>query len=377
MRAGRKLVRINVPRNNPMSPIYLIGSFTKRPWKDSVPLVYSTKLREFAVECWLKPGDMFLLKVRKQVFLHSSFHKTTVPDIQNEDNREVNIFCHEDGQIEELKALLGLTIMFCPRRMKFRSGTHFIKKSKKIYEDRFFAGDLAIGIADGVSSWRELEIDSGKFAEAFMNLCRANMHDISSESSTACNSPRYSPGFSSLKSVAKSAFNELTVPGSSTFLIAALVGEKLKICNLGDSSLIVVRFEDEEPRILLQTKAQQFTFNTPYQIGCYPLQHKRWGQIEELADEYEVQVEAGDLVITSTDGLWDNVYISDILSIVKRSKEDPILLAKSLSYHAYTKSKSQDRTPFQDAVEAEYGLGEWKGGKPDDITVIVSMIAME
>lgn len=376
IRSGKKLYRISVPKNTRLSQVYIMGTFTSSPWKDKLPLKYSIEYKEFYLELWLQPGDMFILQTRKQMFVHSAFHKTTITH-GKEYGTEVNIICPEYDKIEELKSFLGQAIKTSPRRLKFRSSAHYVKKSDEIYEDRHFLGDYTLGIADGVSAWRELGIDSGKFAEEFLDLCRANLLDIDSSASTASNSPRYSTPITSLKSAAKSAFIDVRKYGSCTFLLASISGETIKICNLGDSSLALIRFENDEPKLLLQTSPQVYSFNTPYQIGKQDKLDTKWSQAGELADEYEMKVAPGDLLITATDGLWDNLYISEILELAKKFRKDPALLAKSLSSRAYIKSKSTQRTPFQDSVEAEYGIGFWIGGKPDDITVLASLIINE
>ncbi|KAL6311950.1 hypothetical protein AAG906_037517 [Vitis piasezkii] len=84
--------------------------------------------------------------------------------------------------------------------------------------------------------------------------------------------------------------------------------------------------------------------------------------------EYKIDLDEGDVIITATDGLFDNIYEPEIISIV----------SKSLQANLKPKStrggrSSSTRSPFADAAKAA-GYGGYTGGKLDDVTVIVSSV---
>lgn len=118
---------------------------------------------------------------------------------------------------------------------------------------------------------------------------------------------------------------------------------------------------------------------------------------------YQTSIRDGDIVIVGTDGLFDNLFTDEILNIidsVKLTKKDeseedsesPTLsrkhftkhnaqkLAKALVKEAERKSKSKlSLTPFAKKfnkvnLKQENGVLKWKGGKPDDICVVVGFI---
>lgn len=224
-------------------------------------------------------------------------------------------------------------------------------------------------------------IDSGLFAGEFLDLCKNIIQDLCTESSTATSTPQSSSDESpklnlSLKEIAKIALKQTRNKGSSTLLLGFLSENRLRVCNLGDCCLIVIRFYDGVPEIYLRTHVQQHDFNTPYQI-CNDLDISNSNTIKdspEVAEEYEVNVEDGDVIIAGSDGLWDNLYVDDVLDIVKRNRTNMKKLASSISEAAYSKSMGYRMTPFEEMVTQYYGPGQWKGGKPDDIAVIAALI---
>lgn len=85
------------------------------------------------------------------------------------------------------------------------------------------------------------------------------------------------------------------------------------------------------------------------------------------------------MIITATDGLFDNLYprqIEEVARIEMEKGSDPQDVAWALASHAYCTSLDTDAfTPF---TEGSFDAGEVSmGGKTDDITVIVSYIVAE
>jgi len=92
---------------------------------------------------------------------------------------------------------------------------------------------------------------------------------------------------------------------------------------------------------------------------------------------YRIDLDEGDVIVTATDGLFDNLYDQEIASIVSKSlraKLKPEEIAEVLAMTAQEVGKSETgRSPFADAVQAAGYVG-FTGGKLDDVTVIVSLV---
>jgi protein phosphatase PTC7 len=88
------------------------------------------------------------------------------------------------------------------------------------------------------------------------------------------------------------------IHGSSTCILALLHHSTLRIANLGDCSLLVIR----NGEIIYRTKELQHGFNFPYQVGT----HQRDEPMKD-ADRVEVEVEENDVVVVGSDGLMDNL----------------------------------------------------------------------
>ncbi|GFY90146.1 protein phosphatase 2C family protein [Actinidia rufa] len=240
-------------------------------------------------------------------------------------------------------------------------------------EDAYFiSGQNWLGVADGVGEWTLYGINPGIYARELMDYCQKIVSD--------CNSvPVIEP-----KKVLELSALEAESPGSSTILVAYFDGqvlgvenlsfhigfqsfwELLHVANIGDSGFIVIRngavYEKSSPGF--------YEFNFPYQIrsGDIPL---------ELMKGYEIELNVGDVVVTATDGLFDNLYEQEIASIVSKSLEanlKPEEIAQALAMRAQEVGRSEtSRSPFADAVLAA-GYTGFTGGKLDDVTVIVSFV---
>ncbi|KAI8027708.1 putative protein phosphatase 2C 71 [Camellia lanceoleosa] len=92
---------------------------------------------------------------------------------------------------------------------------------------------------------------------------------------------------------------------------------------------------------------------------------------------YTIDLDEGDVIVTSTDGLFDNLYDPEILSIVSKSMQSNFKLeeiAEALARRAHEIGNSTTcMTPFADAVSA-LGIEGFTGGKLDDVVVIVSLV---
>lgn len=122
--------------------------------------------------------------------------------------------------------------------------------------------------------------------------------------------------------------------------------------------------------LFYKSPVQQHSFNHPYQLG------QTSGDLPSSAMRIELAMEAGDVIVVGTDGLFDNMYSDEILLWVTQEinqSSDPQTIAWRLAECAMYNSvdRSAD-TPFARACR-ENG-GNHCGGKRDDITVIVALI---
>lgn len=170
--------------------------------------------------------------------------------------------------------------------------------------------------------------------------------------------------------------NKIVKAGSSTACLLTIDFSNdipiLKSTNLGDSGYIVI---SRDYKIKQKTKEQQHFFNAPFQLSVVPETMKSRGSIMDKAEdseEKELNLELGDYIVLSTDGLFDNVSDSEIIQIIQaQEKEDTIEnISTELVKLAEKKSKSEtNETPF--SLSARKAGYHFRGGKVDDITVIV------
>jgi len=195
--------------------------------------------------------------------------------------------------------------------------------------------------------------------------------------------------------------------GSSTACLVSLDPHKteLRAANIGDSGFLLLRRQAGsssmvEPalgtldsaagigaagrklHIAFRSPQQLRAFNTPYQLGRAPdsgdAPDDRF-ETPQDASLVRVPVRPGDILVLATDGLFDNVDEEALLDTIEDLIEgsgtgaSPQQLADAIAARAKELSldKSVD-SPF--AILAKDNDILWGGGRPDDITVLVSHI---
>jgi len=240
-------------------------------------------------------------------------------------------------------------------------------------DDAFFLAGanqtLTVGVADGVSSWARYGINPALFAWELMVRCEGAAMNGSLDAGEIL-----TEGFETAIRE-----NARQIVGSSTACIASLdcsAGE-LEVANLGDSGALVVQ---PNGHVCLETKEQQHYFNCPYQLVCVPPRRSggsamsSQGDLPASSDKYATDVRPGDVLILATDGFFDNVWKEQAVSVVLSMASAPAAeIADRLVRVAYAASQSLNETPFGRAA-AQHGIRH-KGGKPDDITVLVARVA--
>ncbi|KAG5061091.1 hypothetical protein JHK87_002120 [Glycine soja] len=216
-------------------------------------------------------------------------------------------------------------------------------------EDAHFicTDEQAIGVADGVGGWADVGVNAGLFApELISNSVRA----IQKEPKGSFNPTR----------VLEKAHANTKVKGSSTACIVALTEKGLHAINLSDSGFIVVR----DGLTIFEFPVQQHDFNFPYQ-----LESGNGADLPSSGEVFTIPVASGDAVIAGTDGLFDNLYNSEITGVVVHA-----IRAQKIAALARQRALSKSsRTPFSTAAQ-KAGFCYY-GGKLDDITVVVSYIS--
>ncbi|PPD85114.1 hypothetical protein GOBAR_DD17949 [Gossypium barbadense] len=142
--------------------------------------------------------------------------------------------------------------------------------------------------------------------------------------------------------------------------------QALHVANIGDSGFMIIRngavFKRPSPMV--------------YELA-FPVQIARGDQPSDFVEVYKVDLYEKDVIITATDGLFDNLYERDIVSIVSKSLQEslrPQEIAELLATRAQEVGQlSLVRSPLSDEVQAAGYVG-YRGGKLDDVTVIVSLV---
>lgn len=230
-----------------------------------------------------------------------------------------------------------------------------------------------IGVADGVGGWRSYGIDPGEFSSYLMKTCERLVQLGQFTLSE--------PGDLLARSYYELLEHKKPILGSSTACVMILDRAAGRVCaaNIGDSGYMVVR----AGRVLHRSSEQQHYFNTPYQLSLPPPGHDHnvLSDRPESADTFEFPVEAGDVILVATDGVFDNVPEPVLLSELTRAQglgpdsealqavaNSIAWMARNLSFDGYYMSPFA-RSARQNGIDAI-------GGKPDDITVLLATVAL-
>ncbi|XP_020595456.1 probable protein phosphatase 2C BIPP2C1 isoform X2 [Phalaenopsis equestris] len=222
-------------------------------------------------------------------------------------------------------------------------------------EDAYFvACKNWFGVADGVGQWSLEGVNAGLYARELMDNCEKFLSECDGIS-------KYEPSSVLIHSASKAHSR-----GSSTVLVGFFDGQALHVANIGDSGFIVIR------------GAHVFNRSSPMVYGFnFPLQIESGDDPSKYIETYKVDLDEEDVIVTATDGLFDNLYEKEIVDIVSKSLQTnlkPAVIAEILALRAQEVGKSiTTRSPFADAAHAA-GYPFFSGGKLDDVAVIVSIV---
>ncbi|KAK2624461.1 hypothetical protein QTJ16_006411 [Diplocarpon rosae] len=289
-------------------------------------------------------------------------------------------------------------------------------------QDAFFvsrigdSADVALGVVDGVGGWMDSGVDPADFAHG---ICDYMAHAAYTHSPGDWESPL------GARSLMQRGYEEIcrdeTVPAGGSTACVAVAREDglLEVANLGDSGFMQLRLN----AIRNHSRPQTHAFNMPYQLSCIPkkvmAQTAAFGgsqlcDFPEDADVSQHQLRHGDVLVFASDGVWDNLSSQDILKTVSKvmldaqawkhtqagvsvgktlhnvttandGKGGPEEIASLQSFlatgiTAEAKAASLNTRvdgPFAREVQKYYPRENWRGGKVDDICVVVAIVCEE
>ena len=250
----------------------------------------------------------------------------------------------------------------------FKSGFTIIPHPDKVAkggEDALVVRSDLISVADGVGGWGSYGVDPGKYSKQLVKNI-ADLHDLN---------PKMSP-----KELLIQANKNTKETGTSTCIVIILNSEKQTVATtlLGDSSYMILRPDPEKGlNKIFRSEEQQHSFNFPFQWGTD-------GDDPSLAIDNEHQIKNNDIIILGSDGVFDNCFDEEIMNIIK-SKITPdgnIIdiqdAANSIAKLAQTHGVDRTwRSPFQVNSEKANRFRIFRGGKQDDVSLIVSQIKFD
>jgi protein phosphatase PTC7 len=270
--------------------------------------------------------------------------------------------------------------------LRFVTGTASIPLATKTNhgEDAYFVSSCGrgIGIADGVGGWSSIGVDAGKYSRKLMSNCLSIIRSLSSNNNNKTTTNDLNP-----LQILRNAYNGMgTTIGTTTACVITLneTNHFIKALNLGDSGFVLFRWSEIENGWIpiIHSKEQQHYFNCPRQMGT------KTDDIPEHGDEYRISVHLGDVLVLGTDGVFDNIFDTEIGELLGKrlnpsvineetcmGKMNELLTTIADDIASLAVSSSHDvirQTPF--SVGANRHGYNHHGGKQDDVTVLVSAI---
>lgn len=227
-----------------------------------------------------------------------------------------------DEELEPDRALWPLKLVTAgaamPRTDKIRHGQKARVSASLGWggEDAFFvtqgvaAGSAVwtLGVTDGVGSWRDAcGIDAGEYSRQLA------MAALAAEEAA----PKAGHSVLDVVREAYDAVCRRGTKGSTTICVARFETRSghLHTANIGDSGCLVVR----EGRVVHRSPQQEHTFGCPYQLG-----HHESASTPDDAQLDRVRLEADDVVVLGTDGLFDNLADSEIAAVAAELTAVPV-----------------------------------------------------
>lgn len=278
------------------------------------------------------------------------------------------------------------------------------------------SGAVALGVADGVGGWVESGVDPADFAHGLCGHMATAARNHRPESALHRLSPRQlmQQGYDAV-----CRDRSLRAGGSTACIAVADPDGTLDVANLGDSGFLHLR----RNAVHSYTEPQTHAFNTPYQLSRIPpgvaARMAAYGgaQLCDLprdADVSQHELRHGDVLVFATDGVLDNLFNQDILRVASRTMlstgawevseaeggvgpsdslrqlaEPPasdgaggkppatvqsMLATQLVGFAKRASVNTRVDGPFAKEVQKYYPQENWRGGKVDDICVVVAVV---
>jgi serine/threonine protein phosphatase PrpC len=260
-------------------------------------------------------------------------------------------------------------------------------RSVQVGEDAYFLRPDSLGVADGVGGWTSRPgADPALFSRLLMHFCAVELsrYDNLSAADLAADNGSLLSSWAAVDPVevmhrawerCVRASRREGILGSSTALLALLRGDELRIANMGDCVLMIIRGGE----MLFRSTEQQHSFNFPVQLGMMgdtaetvkkrteaanksraagegevKSEHledyddvedvpagkakisfddaidgnekssinedegPEWDEPRRDAGRWSVRVQADDIIVVGSDGLMDNLFDEDIIEEIVR-----------------------------------------------------------
>jgi protein phosphatase PTC7 len=215
----------------------------------------------------------------------------------------------------------------------------------------------ALGVADGVSSWSQYGGNSSHYSRSIMK----SAHQFS-----------HLPTPHEILEMAWSHVDQEII-GATTATLVKLDGQKLRTVSIGDSSCSVFRSLKRG----WYTDATMNGFNDPIQLGTNSPAEPR-----DIPEE-SINVKANDVIICGSDGLWDNLEVSEIETLMKEVGYNETRITEFVSETANRLAETASivsqnataETPF--AKQSRSAGFPYTGGKVGDVTVVVGVVSQQ
>lgn len=308
------------------------------------------------------------------------------------------------------------------KQLSWRIGAKVLPHPEKLKyggEDAFFTSSVgggAMGVADGVGGWAYAGVNPAEYARTFMHLACAylegkSVHPVSpqdlkealAQSPLTADASMDDEGPLDVASTSDSmetlstrgalaaAHAGTRLPGSATACVMRLNRDTgaLSAANVGDSGFLLAR----KGRRIFRSEPLQHFFDCPFQFAASPEFSENTDHVES-ALVVELEMLPGDVIVAGTDGVWDNLPEQELLALLPSSADGVSQAAEQIAQAAQAHAEDDNfESPYSRAAlrqgldlpwwqklvtatfkNGRFELGRLKGGKVDDITVLVAVV---
>jgi len=257
-------------------------------------------------------------------------------------------------------------------------------------QDAFFvsrigkSGDVAFGVADGVSGWMDYGFDSADFSHGLCNYMAYTASTYPPNDGSPVLSARgiIEKGYEAIVK------DETNMAGGTTVCVGiAKEDGSLEVANLGDSGFVQLRSNT----IHNYSQDQMLMLGVPYQLTIIPPNMKN-AYIHNFPKDASVtkhSLRHGDVLVFATDGVWDNLSKKNVLQIVNKLMVDEkaweptqqgIRVGERLTMSTTPQAENQSISLLQSSLAigiASEAKAMSASRKLDDICVVVAIVLEE